>query len=133
MPPFEFLIPKRPLSHQAKNADHKQDWKNFVFGRAFQIWKGVPVSSGQLRFTLVYLCEADPADINNIIKPVQDALTGLVYVDDRLVIDVQGHLRMTDELLDVTGLPPMLQEAIIAGVDCLYVRIDYSQKLDQMI
>lgn len=133
MKPFEFLVPKRPLSYQAKNRAHLQQWKDFVYGRAFQNWIGVPHSAEQLRFTLVYICEEDPADINNLIKPVQDALNGLVYRDDEIIVDVQGHLRMADELIDVTGLPPLLQDAIFGGIDCLYIRIDKSQELKNFL
>lgn len=133
MRPFEFLIPKRPLSHQAKDSDHKLEWREFVFGRAFQSWTGLPISKEALRFTLVYICEADPADINNIIKPVQDALIGLVYSDDQIIIDIQGHLRMADDLIEVTGLPELLQEAVFSGLDCVYVRIDSSKPLNRQI
>lgn len=104
-----------------------------VYGRARQVWKGTPVSSETLRFTLVYLCEEYPPDINNIIKPVQDALIGLVYSDDKLVIDVQGHLRMANDLIEITGLPPLLQEVIINGVDCLYIRICSSSTLGDLL
>lgn len=133
MTPFEFLIPRRPLSQQAKNAAHKRDWKDYVYGRAFQAWSGAPITRRALRFTLVYLCEGDPPDINNVIKPVQDALIGLVYSDDGLIVDVQGHLRMTDDLLEATGLPTLLQDAMLGGVDCLYVRIDASRTIGDLI
>jgi len=130
---FDFLVPRRPLSHQAKNTQHKNAWRDFVFGRALQEWTGPPITKNGLRFTLVYLCEDDPPDINNIIKPVQDALIGLVYSDDDLIIDIQGHLRMTDDLIDVTGLPPLLQNAVLGGVDCLYVRIDMSPPIGELL
>ncbi len=133
MTKLEFLVPRRPISHQAKDAAHKKEWRDFVYGRAFQEWTGKPLCDVGLRFTLVYLCEADPPDINNIIKPVQDALTALVYSDDKLIVDVQGHLRMTDQPIDVIGLPPLLQDAVIWGVDCLYVRIDASRPIGDLL
>lgn len=130
---FEFIVPRRPVSHQAKDRHHKQQWRDFVYGRAFQKWKGTPVSDEALRFTLVYLCEEDPPDINNIIKPVQDALIGLVYSDDSLIVDIQGHLRMADEIIDIIGLPPLLQDAVINGTDCLYVRVDSTFPLGSLL
>ncbi len=37
MPPiFELLLPRRPLSHQAKNSTNKQTWKDY------NLWKSVP-------------------------------------------------------------------------------------------
>ena len=129
----EFLVPGRPVSQQAKNSSHKQQWKDFVYGRAFRAWQGTPILDETLGFTLVYLCEEDPPDINNIIKPVQDALIGLIYGDDGLIIDVQGHLRMTDELIDITDLPALLQDAVISGTDHLYVRVDSSSTLGKLL
>lgn len=82
---IEFVLPRRPLSHQAKDSKHKTAWKNYVYGRAFSVWKKMPIKSDTLKFTVVYLCEDDPADINNIIKPIQDALNSLVYSDDSLI------------------------------------------------
>ncbi|MGB0564535.1 MAG: hypothetical protein ACPGVO_22460 [Spirulinaceae cyanobacterium] len=82
---IEFLLPKRPLSHQAKDPAHKAAWKDYIFGRAFSIWKGLPITVGPLRFTVVYLCENDPGDINNIIKPIQDALNSLIGSDQDFV------------------------------------------------
>lgn len=133
MQPFEFIVPQRPLSHQAKRVAHKQAWKASVHAQANSCWTGSPISTGALRFTMVYLCEEDPADINNLIKPVQDALIGLVYTDDDLVVDVQGHLRMVDELIDLTGLSPTLQSALLLGTDCVYVRVDHSKELNEQL
>jgi crossover junction endodeoxyribonuclease RusA len=54
---FEMLIPKRPVSHQAKNRN-LQKWKDFVYGRARQEWKGgTPLQTVGLRFTLVYTAD----------------------------------------------------------------------------
>lgn len=126
---IEFLLPRRPLSHQAK-PKHKEAWRDYVFGRAFAVWKKQPITVGPLRLTVVYLCESDPGDINNIIKPIQDALNSLVYADDSLVWDVTGHMRLLSEPIDIIGLPDLLAEAVIRGSECVYVRITKSNELN---
>jgi hypothetical protein len=40
---------------------------------------------------------------------------------------------MTDDLIDVPDLPPLLQEAVVFGTDCLYVRIDASSPLGDLL
>jgi len=127
---IEFLLPRRPLSHQAKDSKHKTAWKNYVYGRAFSVWKKKPIKSGTLKFTVVYLCEDDPADINNIIKPIQDALSTLVYSDDSLIWDITGHMRLLSQPIDIIGLPDMLSDAVIGGTECVYVRIMLSNELN---
>ena len=99
MQPFEFLIPKRPVSLQTKSRKNLQAWKRFVRNEATKAWVAdcPPVSSPALRCTIVYLCDSSPADIDNIIKPIQDALVGLVIGDDFLISDVDSHRRfLTD-------------------------------------
>jgi hypothetical protein len=127
---LEFLLPRRPLSHQAKNSIHKQEWRNFVYGRAFSKWTQKPITQGSLKFSVVYLCEDDPGDINNIIKPIQDALNALVYSDDSLIWDVTGHMRLLSDPIDIVGLPALLAEAVIGGTECVYVRITNSNELN---
>ncbi len=100
-------------------------------GEAAKLWVNgtPPVSLPALRFTIVYLCDESPADIDNIIKPIQDALVGLVFEDDFLVSDVDSHRRFLDEPIDVTNLPPLLQSGVAAGSECVYVRVSDAQGL----
>ena len=39
------------------------------------------------------MCDSSPADIDNSIKPIQDALVGVVLADDFQVTDVDSHRR----------------------------------------
>jgi hypothetical protein len=64
---FEFLIPKRPISLQTKNRKNLQSWKNFVLAEARKNWLGTPCNGLNLHLTLVYLCDDDPVDVDNII------------------------------------------------------------------
>lgn len=135
MQPFEFLIPKRPVSLQTKNRTNLQSWKDFVREEAMRTWSidTPPVSSPALRFSIVYLCDSSPADIDNIIKPIQDALVGLIFEDDFLVSDVDSHRRFLAEPIDVTTLPPLLQSGVASGNECVYVRVSDAQDLRSYI
>lgn len=76
---------------------------------------------------MVYLSEdPEPGDINNLVKPVQDALCALIYADDSMIRDVSAHMRLLSELTAIHGLPRMLAEAIIHGQACVYVAISDS-------
>jgi len=111
--PFEFLVPQRPLSLQAKSKSNLRRWKDFVRDEAKKSWVGdEAIAEGPLALTLVYLCGNDPADIDNIIKPIQDSLVGLVYEDDELIADVDSHRRDLEDGIDITDLPKVLQETV---------------------
>jgi Holliday junction resolvase RusA-like endonuclease len=131
--PFEFLINKRPPSVQA-NPKRLQQWKNFVRSEAQNVWQGSsPIQNANLQLTLVYLCDDSPPDIDNIIKPIQDALVGLVFEDDNLVSDVDGHRRFLSDPIDFINLPSLLQQGVLNGQECVYVKVDESQPLEKYL
>ncbi|MCC5625326.1 RusA family crossover junction endodeoxyribonuclease [Nostoc sp. CHAB 5715] len=132
--PFEFLIPRRPVSLQTKKRENLQAWKNFVRVEAQKIWKDRSViKQGDLQLTLVYLCDDFPADTDNIIKPIQDALVGLVFEDDSLVSDVESHRRFMSDPIEIKSLPSLLQRAVMTGKECVYVKVSESQPLEKYL
>ena len=128
---FEFLIPKRPLSVQAKPRK-LQAWKSFVRAEAAKNWGDTP-SEGELRLMLVYLCDESPPDIDNIIKPIQDALVGLIFADDSQIADVDCHRRFLDGGFDLTRLPSVLLSGIALQSECVYVRVSESEPLEDWL
>lgn len=131
---FEFVIPRRPLSHQTKNRANLQAWKEYVSGLAAQYWAKPCMSDEiELRLTLVYICDDFPADIDNIIKPIQDAMVGVVYDDDIQISDVDSHRRYLTDPIVVTGLPQLLADAIEVGAEAVYVKVSNSGILDEYI
>ena len=93
------------------------------------MWQHAPVSSSALRLSIVYLCNDSPADIDNIIKPIQDALVGVVFEDDLLISDVDSHRRYLQDSIDVTNLPSLLQTGIMTGNECVYIRVNHADEL----
>ncbi|MBD2409975.1 crossover junction endodeoxyribonuclease RuvA [Nostoc calcicola FACHB-389] len=132
--PFEFLIPRRPVSLQTKKKENLQVWKNFVRVEAQKVWTDRSIiKNGDLQLTLVYLCDDFPSDSDNIIKPIQDALVGLVFEDDSLVSDVDSHRRFMSDPIDIISLPSLLQRAVITGKECVYVKISEFQTLEKYL
>ncbi|MBW4559298.1 MAG: RusA family crossover junction endodeoxyribonuclease [Trichormus sp. ATA11-4-KO1] len=132
--PFEFLIARRPVSLQAKNKKNLQAWKNFVRSEAQKIWQdGIPIQDTHVQLTLIYLCDDYPPDIDNIIKPIQDALVNLVFADDILVSDVDSHRRFMSDPIDIINLPLLLQHGIFLGKECVYIKVSQSQSLEKYL
>ncbi len=131
---FDFLIPQRPVSLQTKNRSNLQAWKAFVKAEAAKTWNRTVLSEDlDLHLTLVYLYDTAPVDIDNIIKPIQDALVGLIYQDDRQITDVQAHRRPLQGPFDVLNYPDLLLQGIYMGSECVYVRISESKTLESYL
>lgn len=119
MPIFEFLIPRRPVSLQTNNRANLQAWKNYVANEAKKVWHGTIIETGSLELILVYLFDLAPPDTDNIVKPIQDALVGLVFSDVALISDVESHRRSLVGTFDITRLPDLLVAGITAGQECV--------------
>jgi hypothetical protein len=105
-----------------------------VRDEAKKVWTSIsPIQDANLQLTLVYLCDDYPPDTDNIIKPIQDALVGLVYKDDRLVSDVDSHRRFLSDPIDITNLPSLLQDGVFRGQECVYVKVSESQALEKYL
>jgi crossover junction endodeoxyribonuclease RusA len=130
---FEFVIPKRPVSSQTKNRGNLQKWKKYVCEEAKKSWIGIPFNDNDLHLTLVCLCDEDPVDVDNIIKPIQDALIGTVYDDDLIITDVESHRRPFTGVFDVTKYSVALLNGILLSTECVYVRISDSKPLESYL
>jgi crossover junction endodeoxyribonuclease RusA len=122
---FEFLIPDRPVSLQARRRQRLRDWQQFVANEAAKSWDRAPIKDSQLQLTLVYLCGEYPVDIDNIIKPILDSLKGLIYEDDILITDVESRRRSlaTTSDYNTTKWPDQLLQGLLSGSECVYVRL----------
>ena len=129
---LEVLIPRRPLSLQANNRKLQQ-WKVFVRSEAEKVWTEPTIHSGDLHVTIVYLCGETPPDVDNIIKPIQDALRGLVYSDDAIVADVDSHRRPIVGTFDLTRLPALLLSGIASQAECVYLKVSRSHSLEDYL
>ena len=130
---FEFLIPDRPVSLQTRNRENLRQWKDYVANEAAKSWEGPAVSTSNLQLTLVYLCGDDPVDVDNIIKPIQDALVGLAYADDILITDVESRRRPLAGTYDVARCPDPLLQGIATGGECVYVRLSEQPILEDKL
>jgi len=131
MEPIEFILLRRPVSAQTKSRSSLQTWKGEIFEAARQVWPpGMPPESNTpLQLTIVYLCRDRAADIDNIIKPIQDALVGLVFRSDFLVSDVDSHRRAIVSNIDLTHLPSLLKKLSPEPDECVYVRVREAKHL----
>lgn len=124
--PLEFIVEGVPVSAQAKRAASLTAWKAKVLGSAMS---GLPAGHwATLRPVAVAILDfpdAAPAgDLDNIVKPILDALRPHIYLDDRQVerIWVQRFGPGTSPLF--VGPSSLLLEALDRAKPLVYVWID---------
>jgi Holliday junction resolvase RusA-like endonuclease len=134
MQPFEFLIRSRPVSQQARRSRRKDAWKDFVRREAERSWGPVHVpADGPVCVTLIYLYDEVALDVDNILKPIQDALVGLVFPDDSLITDVIIRRRELRGTFDLTRVSSVLVEGFEYGNEFVYVWIGDAPPQEQLI
>jgi Holliday junction resolvase RusA-like endonuclease len=124
--PFEFTVRGLPVSHQSRNKKLLAAWRQQVRGAAAGLWGTAPPVGVALRIAVTYFHDdADPRiDADNMLKPIQDALNGLVYEDDRLILDAQVRKARIDEPIRARhGSLPLLH-AFHVGEPFVHVIID---------
>jgi crossover junction endodeoxyribonuclease RusA len=125
MLPFEFTIQGPPVSNQTRNRARLRQWKADVRAAA---QARVPANSAPVadavQFTVTYYYEGDSPDVDNIIKPIQDALNGVVFVDDAQVAETKARKRLLDGSYQIKGASGVLLQGFAGGVSFLHVRVE---------
>ena len=106
--PFEFVIAGPPVSQQARNPDLREQWKERLQDAARQGWDAAPPVAEPVSVAITYFFDHAQLDVDNIPKPILDALQGIVYVDDAQVFDLLCRKRDLNDVLDIPDPPPEL-------------------------
>src|SRR5947207_480426 len=124
MLPFEFNVDGPPVSQQARRAERLAAWRMSVRGRALEAWpKDTPAVEQEITIEITHFFEGAPADVDNIPKPILDALKGVVYVDDRQVTDLVCRRRRLGGPHKVDPVSAQLAEGLAEGREFLHIRI----------
>ncbi len=81
--------------------------------------------------TITYFYDSTPMDVDNIPKPILDALKGLVYLDDGQVTDMLCRKRVLRPNFRTQNLSPVLHKAL--GQSRQFVHIVVEDAPDQEV
>ena len=90
-------------------------------------------ADGPVCITLVYLYDEAALDVDNILKPIQDALVGLVFSDDSIVTDAISRRRQLGGTFDLSRVSPVLIEGFEYGDEFVYVHIADAPPQEQLL
>lgn len=133
MEPFEFVIPSRPVSQQARRRKLLQEWQQFVRTHAVRNWTPVhSMAAAPVSMTVIHLYDEVALDVDNILKPIMDALIGLTFDDDSRVTDATSRRRYLKGTFRLEGVSPALAGGFALGREFVYVRVADAPPQDQL-
>jgi len=131
--PFDFIVEGPPVSQQTKRRARLQAWKQTVRQAAMNYWNAAdPPSQDQLSIVVTNFYDVAAPDVDNIVKPIQDALIGLVYVDDNQITDCNTRKRKIDGAFKVKGLSKALADGFVNYTDFVHVKVVLSGNFEQI-
>jgi Holliday junction resolvase RusA-like endonuclease len=128
---LEFIVSGTPVSVQASR-DTRRFWQQRVATAASQAaGEWVPSGVDKVVLSVAYFYVDEPAaDLDNIVKPLQDALKRIAYEDDVQVADLIASMRPNTEGRRLKLLTEMLTAALSGESDFVYVRVGHASRIE---
>jgi Holliday junction resolvase RusA-like endonuclease len=122
MTSVEFVIPQRPVSQQARRRDRVREWRDFVAEHARgAVGPAHELLTGPVALRLLYLYDEVVLDVDNILKPIHDALIGVLFEDDSAVTDVEIRRRWRGAAFTLNAVSPVLAAGLELGREFVHV------------
>lgn len=121
---LEFVVPGPPVSNQSPGPN-LNTWRATVEAEARKRWTNSVLSSN-LKVILInfHVGNQPSVDIDNMSKPIFDAMQGIVYEDDRQIRQAEiSHVPINAPLVFVDASMFVVM-AVQAGNQFVYVRIE---------
>ncbi|MGK7877972.1 MAG: RusA family crossover junction endodeoxyribonuclease [Xenococcaceae cyanobacterium] len=123
--PFDFIVTGSPVSLQTNNRTLLQSWKGKVRQAAVaRLPVGTVPTIEPVQVIITHYYDTTSLDIDNIAKPILDALNLLVYIDDKQITDLTVRKRDINSLFRVRRMPAVIAQAFATGEPFVYVKID---------
>ena len=71
----------------------------------------------------MYIYDEAALDVDNILKPIQDALVGVLLEDDSIITDVEIRRRWRRTTFTINTVSPTLAAGLALGREFVYVAL----------
>ncbi|MGY5533315.1 RusA family crossover junction endodeoxyribonuclease [Streptomyces sp. C-3] len=122
--PWECVVHGVPASLQSKGSTRAR-WKAAVSAAARLRWPaGEATLAVPVQVAITYFFEGSALDVDNMLKPIQDALIGVVLEDDKHVTDVRGAKRDLANAFVVKGMSRVMADGFISNGPFVHIKMD---------
>jgi crossover junction endodeoxyribonuclease RusA len=119
---LEFIVDGPPVSQQTRRRERLRAWKTTVRQEAEKYWPpGQKTAIGLIMLQITYFYDSVAMDVDNIVKPIQDAIIGLAYIDDDQVTDVLVRKRNLSGNFKIENMTSALAEGFLRGNEFLHI------------
>ena len=125
--PFELIIGGPPVSQQTRNRQRLRDWKSHVHDVARQRWGAGQPFVGEVSVSITYFFEGASIDVDNMAKPILDAMKDLVFSDDSYVYDLLCRKRDLNGDVRIQDPSSVLLGALSDAEQFLQINVTESQ------
>lgn len=131
MLPFEFVIIGKPVPHRASDRKALKVWREHVKATAQYCWGDRVPLTDKLYVKITHFYDAPASkvgqdlDSERIIKPILDALNGVIYQDDYQIAELDNRRRNLNGSFRVKGMSVALAEGFCKGEEFLHVMVDF--------
>lgn len=130
MLPFEFIVEGPPVSGQTRNRTRLRAWINTVRAEAMGEWPvGDQPVTDDLNLVVTNYYKIKAPDVDNILKPIQDALIGLVYDDDSRIVHTASKKKNLNGSYKLQGLSEKVADGLV--MECEFIHVKIEQNTDQ--
>lgn len=122
---LEYVVVGVPISNQSAGSAALQAWRASVEAEARKNWPGTPLR-GKLKAVIINFHTGDKPslDLDNMSKPILDAMQQIVYADDRQIRQVELTYVRIDAPFVFVGASKLIVATVQAGNEFVYVRIE---------
>lgn len=119
---FEFIVDGPPVSQQTRRRERLREWKTIVRQEAEKYWSSdQQTATGFVMLQITYFYDSVAMDVDNIVKPIQDSIIGLAYVDDDQVTDIIVRKRNLSGNFKIENMTSTLAEGFARGNQFLHI------------
>lgn len=112
------------MSQQTRRRDRVREWTLEVKNAAIRRWDTETPHNGEVKVAITYFFDRSSLDVDNVPKPILDALSGLVYSDDSQVTDLLCRKRDLNAGLQLHNPSPDVLAMVGRSEQFLHVVVD---------
>ena len=121
--PFELIMEQAPVSSQTRRRQRIHEWRQDLENAVRQEWGLDAPVTHPIAVAITYFFDDTPVDVDNIPKPILDALKELVFLDDSQVYDLLCRKRNRADNLQFERPPRNLLDALDNSSQVLHIKV----------